>query len=221
MKILVCSCDRNTDLFYPFYKCMEKYYPGHPEVIYSTETMVNPYYRTIFRNYPLDQWSRRIRETLSVIKDDHVLVMVDDAFIRAPVDKKRIDYAERSLVDNVACVNFERQYDSLNDDTPWTSITGFRKRRPGAPWCVSIQCGLWDRKKFIDVLRDDMDPWEIEMYQPTRGYTYLINSGDYIIDYGYRNMQYMGIHNGRWCREIVPFFEKEGIEVDYSERGFN
>lgn len=200
---------------------MEKYYPGHPEVIYSTETKVNPYYRTIYRNYPLDQWSRRIRETLSVIEDDHVLVMVDDAFIRAPVDKKRIDYAERSLVDNVAYVNFERQYDHLNDDTPWTSITGFRKRRPGAPWCVSIQCGLWDRKKFIDVLRDDMDPWEIEMYQPTRGYTYLINSGDYIIDYGYRNMQYMGIHNGKWCREIVPFFEREGIKVDYSERGFN
>ena len=39
MKILVCSCDKNNDLWELFYHCMEKYWPDHPEVIYSTETV--------------------------------------------------------------------------------------------------------------------------------------------------------------------------------------
>ena len=54
MKIVVFSCDACADTFEPFYKCMEKYYPNHPEIIYITETIKNPYYKTICKNYPLD-----------------------------------------------------------------------------------------------------------------------------------------------------------------------
>ena len=64
MVILVCSCDKNEDLWYPFCRCIEKYYPSHPKIIYSTETKQHPYYKTISKNYPLEQWTRRIRETL-------------------------------------------------------------------------------------------------------------------------------------------------------------
>ena len=45
MKILVLSCDKNGDLFDAFHHCMEKYYPNHPEIIYATETIQNPYYK--------------------------------------------------------------------------------------------------------------------------------------------------------------------------------
>ena len=44
MQILVMSCDKNSDLWEPFYHCMEKYYPNHPEIIYAMETKQNPYY---------------------------------------------------------------------------------------------------------------------------------------------------------------------------------
>ena len=50
MVIVVCSCDKDKDLFYPFYHCMEKYYPNHPKIIYSTEAIKNPYYETINKN---------------------------------------------------------------------------------------------------------------------------------------------------------------------------
>lgn len=217
MKILIASCDVNADTFYPFAKCLEKYWPDHPKAVYSTETVENPLYTTVCRDYRSFQWSRRIRETLAGLRDKEILLMVDDAFIRRPVDTKRVAEAIALLKENsnVACVNFERVYDSLND--PFAD--GFMKRRHGAPWEVSIQCGLWDRKKLMDVLSEDMDPWTIERVQPTRGYDYLINSGDYIIDYGYRNGQYFGLHNGHWCAEVIPFFRQEGIEIDFNKRG--
>ena len=216
MKILVCSCDKNEDTFYPFWHCAEKYWSEHPEVIYSTETVINPYYRTICRNYPLSAWSRRIRETLAEINDRYVLLMVDDIFIRKPVDVNRIYAAEMylKLSSNVACVNLEKAFDPVE-----VLGNGFGKRMPGAIWAVSIMCGLWDRDKLIDVLGEDMTPWDVEAKQPVKGYDFCINTGDYIIDWGYRKFQYFGLHGGKWCREIEPFFKAEGIDIDLSKRG--
>ena len=82
MKILVLSCDKNEDLFKPFYLCMEKYWKNHPEIIYATETIKNPYYKTISIDYPLDLWTKRIRKTLDKINDDKILIIIDDCFIR-------------------------------------------------------------------------------------------------------------------------------------------
>ena len=72
MVILVCSCDKNADTFGPFRHCMEKYWPGHPTILYSTETVQNPYYKTVSKNYPISKWTKRIRETLNDISDDAV-----------------------------------------------------------------------------------------------------------------------------------------------------
>ena len=216
MRILVCSCDKNADLFEPFRHCMEKYWPEHPPVTYSTETAVNPYYDTVCRNYPLNQWSRRIRETLAEMDDRAVLLMVDDVFIRKPVDLDRIRQSEEMLKGNIACLNYELAFDATE------SIGGgWGLRRKGAIWSVSIMCGLWDREKLMDVLEGDYTPWEIEKYQPTKGYDFAINTGDYILDWGYRNGRWFGIHGGKWAKEAIHFFVYEGLDIDFGKRGIN
>ena len=217
MVIFVCSCDVNRDIFEPFHHCMEKYWPDHPEVIYATEYLKNPYYRTISHIYSLVEWTRRIRESLSEIDDREILLMIDDLFIRKPVDIQRIEYARTLLNGNVALVNFEKEYDDRNEDI---GLNGFKRRKHGAPYELSLMCGLWDRDKLIDILQTDRSPWAVEYAQETKGYDYLINSGDYIIDYGYSYGKHSGLKQGKWCREIVPFFEKEGIKMNYEMRGF-
>ena len=215
MKILVCSCDKNRDLWMPFQHCMEKYWADHPSIVYSTESVVNPYYPTICKDYPLSQWSNRIRDTLAEMNDRAVLVMVDDIFIRRPVDKLRIADAENRLKGNIALMNFELTY------LPTESIGGgWGKMAKGSRWAVSIMCGLWDRQKLMDVLDDNMTPWEVEDLQSTHGYDYCINTGDFIIDWGYRSFHEVGLFRGKWCREVVPFFNAEGIYIDYTLRGF-
>lgn len=217
MKILVLSCDKNQDTFEPFHHCMEKYWPEHPEVIYSTESLPNPYYKTICINYPLDKWTLRIKKTLDVIKDDKILIMIDDCFIRNRVDVERVNYTEKVLSGNIACLNYEKAFDK--NDLP-TNINGFKRRRHGSDYEISIMCGLWDKQKLKDVLGEPRDPWSVELKPNNHGYDFYINSSDYIIDWGYRPFIYAGINKGKWCREIVPFFKSEGIEVDYSKRGF-
>ncbi len=217
MKILVLSCDKKQDTFEAFHHCMEKYYPNHPEIIYATETIKNPYYKTISKNYPLEIWTKRIRETLQEIDDNQILIMIDDCFIRNKVDVKRIDYARKHLKGKIAMFNFEKSFDT--DDIE-TTLKGFKKRRHNSLYEVSIMCGLWDKEKLMDVLQGEHNPWEVEGNQNNCGYDYYINSDDYIIDWGYETFVFTGICKGKWCRNVVPFFEKEGIIVNYEKRGF-
>ncbi len=217
MKILVLSCDKNEDIFDAFHHCIEKYYPAHPEVIYAMETKQNPYYRTICKNYPLEQWTKRIRETLKEIDDNKILIIIDDCFIRNKVDIKRIDYAINHLKGNIAMFNFEKSFDNNDEET---SLKGFKKRKHGSPYEVSLMCGLWDKEKLIDILEGEHTPWEVEGLQNNCGYDYYINSGDYIIDWGYETYIPCGLFKGKWTRNIIPFFEKEKIKINYERRGF-
>ena len=215
MVILVLSCDKNEDLWYPFYHCMEKYWKDHPEVIYKTETLNNHYYKTIKTNYPLTEWSKGVRECLKEIKDDLILVMVDDIFIRREVDTERIKYLCKNF--KGACINFEKSFDNNDKET---SLEGIKRRCKGSSYELSIMCGLWNKNVLERVLEGNHSPWEIEMLQNTYDYDFYINSGDYIIDWGYETWHYAGIMKGKWCREAKYFFDNEGIDIDYEKRGF-
>lgn len=217
MKVLVLSCDKNTDIFAAFHHCIEKYWPDHPEVIYAMETVKNPYYKTICHNEPLNRWTKRIRETLTDIDDDQILIMMDDCFVRRPVDVQRIEYLSHELNGNIAHFCFEKSWDSSDVDT---NIIGMKRRLHGSRYEVCINCGLWQRDKLIDVLSRNSNPWDVELNQDNRGYDYYINSEDYIIDWGYVTWVPTGLFKGKWCRNIIPFFESEGISMDYDKRGF-
>ena len=210
MKIIVLSCDKNADTFEPFHHCLEKYWPTHPEVIYKTETIRNPYYRTITVENDILRWTNGIREFLSQIDDNQVLLMIDDIFIRRPVDADRIEYASEHLEGNIACMNFEKSWD--NRDQP-TMLEGWKKRIPGSAFEVSLMCGLWQKDKLIKVLSRECDPWTIEIEQQPCGFDYYINSGDYIIDWGYRTFKPCGILKGKWTKECLEFLRSEGLDI--------
>ena len=218
MKILVLSCDKNIDIFEAFHHCIEKYYKDHPEIIYATESEINPYYKTICKNYPLNKWSRRIRETLKEINDSEILLMIDDIFIREKVDSKRIEYLRKKLKGNIAMFNFEKSFDTNDKES---DIDGFKLRPKGSAYELSLMCGLWNKDKLIDILEGEHNPWEIEYNQDTKGYDYYINSGNYIINWGYETWKPVGLFKGKWCRKTVEFLENEGIEIDYEKRGFS
>ena len=116
MVILVLSCDKDEDTFEAFHHCIEKYYPNHPEIIYATETIKNPYYKTICVDYPVELWTKRIRETLKQIDDNVILTIMDDDFIRKPVDTERIEYLSKQLKDNIAAFYFEKSFDKNDED---------------------------------------------------------------------------------------------------------
>lgn len=208
MIITVLSCDKNKGLWEPFHYCMEKYWPNHPEVVYFTENTINPYYTTIPIPHDLNNWTAGVREFLLRIYDDKILLMVDDCFIRRPVDESRINYAEKHIGGNIALMNFEKSWDEK--DSP-TELEGWRKRKHGSAYEVSLMCGLWQREKLFKVLSRNCDPWTIELEQDNCGFDYYINSGDYIIDWGYRTFEPFGVVKGQMTQECKDFLTSIGF----------
>ena len=218
MTIIVLSCSKNTDTFEPFHHCMEKFYPDHPNIVYFTDnTPANPYYDTVIVQHRLEEWTRGLRDFLQIIRDDTVLLMIDDIFIRRPVDTDRIQYALDHIGGNIALMNFEKSWDPT--DAP-TDLDGWKCRRHGSEYEVSLMCGLWQKDKLLKVLSRNCDPWTIELQQEPYDFCYYINSGDYIIDWGYRTFQKCGLVKGKWSHECADFLTGEGFHIDYSIRGF-
>ena len=216
MKIIVLSYHKGEDTYVPFYGLMEKYYPNHPEIIYFTDGNINPFYKTIPVETKIDKWTVGFREFLRQVDDKQVLLMIDDCFIRKPVDEKRIEMASTILganmyfKGNIAMLNFEQSWDENDEET---KFDGWKKRKHGSEFEVSLMCGLWDKEKLLKVVERDCSPWEIELNQDGCGFDYLINSGDWIIDWGYRTFQPVGKVKGEWTEETIKFLESEGYHV--------
>ena len=217
MKIIVLSCSKNKETFYPFWYLMQKYYPNHPEVIYFTDGIINPFYKTIPIKHDLEHWTTGLREFLAKIDDEKILLMIDDCFIRCPVDQKRIEEAAEYIGGNIALMNFEKSWDENDEET---DLKGWKKRKHGSEFEVSLMCGIWQKDKLLKVIERDCNAWEIELNQNSYGFDYYINAGDYIIDWGYRTFKPCNIVKGKWSRECKEFLDSEGIVVDYSKKGF-
>lgn len=210
MTIIVLSCSKNEDTFLPFRHFMERYYPNHPRIVYFTDGIINPFYETIPVINKLETWTIGFREFLGQIDDDYVLLMIDDCFIRQPVDVKRIEEAQEIIRqnENIALMNFEKAWDSSDEPTEYN---GWKKRKTGSRFEVSLLCGLWDKKKLLKVVERDCSPWDIEENQMGYGFDYYINSGEFIIDWGYKPFQPVGKVKGRWTEETIEYLKKEGL----------
>lgn len=222
ISILILSCDRNVDLFYPFYYCTEKYWPDHPKIYYSTETVANPYYQTLMFNYPLQEWGKRILKCVEEINTPYILSMVDDVFIRQTVNNTLIQSLPFYFNENTAALNFEFQFDI--NDTPLKDF--ILRRNPNGRYKNSTLCQLWEKEKFKSILsynNGNVDPWKIEDVDYDLGFDYLITTHG-ILDFGkYRgdNWRNWGVFHGQWAPSTVAFFQREGLNIDFSKRGIS
>lgn len=218
MKILVASCDKDEDLFLPFHHCIEKYWPDHPEIIYSTETIVNPYYKTICKNYDLQHWTTRLRETVEEIDDDYILLMCSDIFLMKDVDNDKVNNLLNYFDENTASFNLHGSVDKndiLIDDN-------IKERSENGTYKTSVMCSLWAKDKFLDVFDWDADPWRFEIKNIHKGYRYLILDKNLILDWGrHKGGDLFGVYRGKWVNQAVEFLNSEGLEIDYERRGYH
>lgn len=205
MQILVLSCDKYEPCWKPFFTLLEKYYPGHPKTFLVTETKTCPYCETI--NINSDKWGIRFKGALNQLVDDDVLVMLDDFFIRGPVDAERISKIKTN--NEIMCYNFEQDYRE-----PLIKLKEWDIQKNNQIYLNSCQPTVWNRKLLIERLDDNKTPQEWETTVINSPYIHFINNQDYIIDIGYRHQPLSigwGITRGKIAKECIAFLEKEGL----------
>lgn len=212
------SCDKYSKYtFELFHHCIEKYWKDHPEVIYNTESVENPYYKTIHSNYPVNKWSLRLVESLKQIDTPIVLVCPDDTFFRKEVNTKVIDKLCDYIDNKLIGINLEPAFDGQQVNEILTIRDSSKK------WLTSMMPQLWNREKLIELIGDrELNPREVEKIGTNTPYIYgIITTNATDIDFGkVKNVYPYAITEGKWAREIVDFCKKEEIDIDFSELGF-
>lgn len=164
-------------------------------------------------------WSECMIRGLDTLKTPYLLYMQEDYFLKSPA---LVDVVERAVAQLAAPGGPAVVY--LNHLGPqWPHAQGggedFIPVPRQARYLLSTQAAVWR----VDALRALTCPWEngwsFEKFgsvrMSRRRLPALQWTGPDALDY-----IYTGVIKGKWLPECVDVFAREGIDVDFSRRGF-
>lgn len=218
LAIAIYSCDKNEEVWPVFYHCLNKYWNNHPNIYLLTETIKCPYMNTISLDYDLDHWTTRIRNSLKMIKEKYVIFISDDLFLNDEVNIEKLLKCINILENDIySGIQFELSWHENDSDCKYE---GFKYKGPNSLYRLSLLCGIWKKDDLIDVLKNDTDPWTAELNGD--------NTKEFLQTYNNKilswfNDRYGGngaIRHGKWQHGVEDFLKQEGLEVDFSKKGF-
>ena len=219
---IVCfSCDKDEEMWPIFSICLNKYWPNHPRVYLLTETKTSPIIDTICYNYPLNKWTTRIIKSLNDIKENKVVFICDDVFLNDYVNIDKLKDCLKILdkEPKAAYINFEM---SFNYYDVFCQYNGFKKKTKDSDFRLSLLCGIWDKKKLIDILSNkEGSPWDVEDSGDILKYdAYIVSDKKVLSWFRDGRAQYAACHNGKWSKDLPDFLKKEGLTMDLEKKGF-
>lgn len=238
LAILMTSCDSYKDLWDPFYTCIERFSDPIPEYSFYLNTEHDQ-----FISHPdgiqvetLNQkrqgnisWSRRMLDVLECISEQYVFLVLDDFFV---CDTIRWDLFEEMLnkldaEPEVASIqlygtrirNANPEKYSLQNEPQYRIM-----ERKG--WKTHFVPTIWRKEVLMRWLRPWESIWAFEGYGSERARRWNYPEKVYIVDnppiYDYLWIKdCSAVINGKWLGEpeLLKFFEKNDIKVDFSKRG--
>lgn len=231
LTILICSCDAYEDLWLPFFTLFDRYWPDcHCRIILNTETKCFNYSHLNIETFSMFndgkvEYGKRMRKHLQQITTPYTLLLLDDFFIREPINSNELNRLIHYMNNDsqIACFNF----DSINEigNRP-SDFSGYVKRGTVGHYKLNMQAGLWRTDILYSLWKDSDSPWGWEIYGSSRAfndqyyYYCLEDISTSPVKYGKENILF-GVFRGKWIKEdVLPLFSSEGIYVDFQKRGF-
>lgn len=240
--VLVFSCDSYEDAWYPFFTLMDQYWADCPyRVLLNTETKNCS---VLLKHIKVDTlqlytgntktipYGKRCLDHLKHIDSQYVITLMDDFFIRSKVDtavlERVMDWMDDDPTIASFCLLHHDDRHSCRYLREETGYEGFSLRPRYCTHNYDMQACIWRKSAYEKTWRPFMNPWEWEGPANYRsfddGYKYydLDDDAPFPIDYiDYKKHEWSGIRKGKWVKETVyDLFQKHGIVIDYSIRGF-
>ena len=231
MTLLVNTCDGYADLWVPFFTLLKRYFaPLDMSILLNTESK-----DFAFEGLPVEvvhssgkTYGERMRDALRHVDTEYVLLMLDDFFLRCPVDMDQLANIVSWMDADKDIVYFNTDIAKPVRDWEVNRYPGYRRLPAGTRYTLNLQAAVWRTARLNFYWQYDVSPWDWEercnvltaKYKQDKFYSAL-NVEARFMDYGHRPGQWMGICHGKWVEnDVVPLFEKEGIQVDFTKRGF-
>lgn len=218
MAILVVSCDKYSDLWEPFFELLEIYWPDCHYSVYlgTNQKKVQRNNVTTICIGEDKSWSDNIAKMLAVIKEQYVLLLLEDFFLEQRVDTKKIN----GLLEIVK----EKEIDCLRlcPEPPAKKIMN-REFMIGeisfkAPYVISTQPSIWRKTALLSLLHEGYSAWDFEKknseaIKKMKKILKIWGCNDYVIK------RHNGVERGKYYTSTLELFKQNNIFVDESQRG--
>lgn len=234
--ILVNSCDKYEDAWFPFFECLWHFAGDLPyPIILNTETkqFVSPHYNVKVVNNPNKvSWSVRLLTVLDQINTEYVLFLLDDYFLQEPFDSERlsnvISYMDKNA--KVGFVDIKPRWASSKEEYEENKAKYSRAQdefvvRQNKQFNITCAPGVWRTSVLKSLLRPHEDIWSFEKYVGIRARAHnvvvvrFLTRFPAIYEYEDQIWGTKGITAGKWLPGNLPFFDQLGIEINYEKLG--
>lgn len=214
--IFIPSCDPYADLWPPFFQQLWRYWPDCPfEIVLGANTLEYPDQRVrTLRSSHGTTWTDRVREQLESLQSTYVLLWLEDFLLRAPVPTARVVEALAFAQERDATV--VRLVPRPPADIPDGAAPSFGAIRPGAPYRVSTQAAIWNRRRLLELMRTGESIWAFELEGSRRSdsdtdryfgvFATLLPYGHHVVE------------RGKWFPHAVRWARRERVTLDLSRR---
>lgn len=178
--IVVSSCDKYSDLWSPFFKALELYWPELNSInkdlpiylIANQKKYDSARVQTLQSNFDIS-WSDNLLDALEKVNTPYILLFLEDYWINARVDLPRLktlmDFMERK---DAAYLELFFASSKHRGQTLIDSVPGIAHKKQFQNYRASLQLALWEKKALQQILRRGEDAWVFEMAASIRSSGY-------------------------------------------------
>ena len=223
--MLICSCDKNKEIWNPFFSLLNKYWIDRPtECFILAETLISSEknVKTILRT---GAWTNRLLFALEKIETEYVILMLDDFFIMKPVRVEEINRV-RHIMDkneNIAVFYFKH----ISRQSGEVAYENYLEMDSSLKYIVNFQAGIWRTKALKSLIEKNKSPWDIEENANPKikgnWLFYCANEGSYtncdndVIPYLWAIRSGYGVCKGKILWNNKKLFKKNGIKFKPKE----
>lgn len=229
--VLVNSCDKYSEAWVPFFYLFRKYWPNCKCPIFlNTETKKFTEDGVVTLNSVNESWSSRLRNALSQIETDYIILLLEDFFLMDYVQTDKIDeFLDTMRKDPSIAVIYPKQIRDYDQRDNYHPSLIRMETNTNHRYLINFQAGIWRREALLNLINDGLTPWQIERETNLTGknnykfYCYPFGSkyscqGD-VIPYLFAIENGYGIAGSKWLWNNKRFFKKEGIKTDMKQLG--
>jgi hypothetical protein len=226
--ILINSCDSYKDVVSLNICAINEFWNECNYPVYiNTESIkhnVNDFNVTTLNLLPgkKNDWGSRFIDSLSRIKEEYVIVVLDDFILESAINKIRLDSIIQKVKINssIGCfyLNFGNFSLKYNSDLNLYTVDKLNY------YLVNTGPAVWRKNVLMNLLEPSDNPWAWEffaMYRKTAKIYNICSVKDFnenIYNYNYKKGG--AIYRGKWVEEVVVNkIEKYNLKIDINVRG--
>jgi len=215
--VIISSCDAYEDAWAPFFTLFFRYWPDCPFPIYLISNEVTYLDSRIrpLRVGPDRGWANNTKKAMKQISEPFIIFILEDLFLEKPTNTEYIlQLLEHIKEQHAATI---RLFPSPLPDEDYPNDLNLGRMGRDAPYRTSLMIGIWDKKIFISLIKEDENAWQMEIDGTERS-RFVSEAFISVKTPAIHYYERTGIIRGKWMYQAVKLCKREGIVLDLKRR---